>query len=514
MVERAKRGSHNIKWEELALEFMRRLEAGWLPTEVNLRDFIREMTDRYYFSEEEPNMFDPKLNTLEGVAPGWLLDKKWRPLPWCVVMGNGFDVAAGIRKLINVGQDESLISIMLEGWRLKGDPHIGQIVAEKDLAAHIQDLKRLQSSTHSGERRLFGYIFCGWHNSALLAISQRDHTASWKEERLVLLVVRQLLLFCAFDVQRVAYFLRESAQEPLAGLYDRVEGEFGYVRASTLKSSYETSAEDREEMFTTFRPIRKSDLKDMEVPPAPKRRGAPASDPKRERPKSRLWPVVARSLKEMPKEQIAEIAPVLNDVIPNLRRVIRGFEREFIEAIKKKQALPSMVATYRFSGLEPMECLLVAVLRLVQAESFYIRLYNDYLKNRDQAGAHPVHLIFTEGPLRPGKTSARYPASCGLPAFSADDVLLGRAVVLAGEYRRLIVKNASRSGKDPEAGTVRGDRDFHSAMTQAKGFLSRVGERELRDGEAPAGSERRTFYLLDVLPDMRLARWPRWDLPV
>lgn len=508
MGERTKRGSHNIDWEELALEFMRRLHVGWLPTEANIEDFILEMAHRYYFGEEGPNIFDPNLNTLEGAAPGWLLDRKWHPLPWCVVMDDGFDVAAGIRKLIHVGQDESLIAIMLEGWRLKGDPNIGQIASEKDLAAHTQDLERLQGSTHPGERRLFGYIFCGWHHSALRTISQRDYTSSWKEERLVLLVVRQLLLLCAFDVQRVAYFLRESAQEPLPGLYDRVEGEFGYVRASTLTSSYETSAEDREEMFTKFRPIQQSDLKDSEVPPAPRRRGAPASDPKRERPKTRLWPIVARSLEEMPREQIAKIAPVLNEVIPNLRRVIRGFEGALIEAIKKKQPLPSMVATYRFSGLEPMECLLVAVLRLVQAESFYIRLYNDYLKNRGQAGAYPVHFIFTEGPLRPGKTSARYPMSCGLPAFSADDILLGRAVVLAGEYRRLIVKNASRSGKDPEAGSVRGDRDFHSAMTRAKAFLMKVGERQDSDREARAGSERKTFHLLDVLPEARLDRWP------
>lgn len=514
MVERAKRGSHNINWEELALEFMRRLQAGWLPTETNLRDFVEEMAGRFHFGAKEPNIFDPNLNTLEGVAPGWLLDRKWHPLPLCVVMDDGFDVAAGIRKLIHVGQDESLITIMLEGWRLKGDPNIGQLASEKDIAAHIRDLERLQSSTHPGERKLFGSIFCGAHNSALFAISQQDHTASWKEERLVLLVVRQLLLLCAFDVQRVAYFLRESAQEPLPGLYDRVEDEFGYVRASTLKSSYETSAEDREEMFATFRTIRKSDLKDMEIPQAPKRRGAPASDPKRERPKSRLWPIVARSLKEMPKEQIAVIAPVLNAVIPNLRRVIRGFEGEFIEATKKKQALPSMATTYRFSGLEPMECLLVAVLRLVQAESFYVRLYNDYLKHRGQPGARPPHLIFMDGPPEEGETSIRHPASSGLPAFSAGDVLLGRAVVLAGEYRRLIVKNASRSGKDPEAGTVRGDRDFHFAMAGAQAFLMKVGERQKTDGMAPTGSERRTFYLLDVLPDMRLDRWRRWDLPV
>lgn len=507
MAEKVKRGSHNIRWEEIAEAVVERIKERWLPTPENVQAFIAEMRFRYEHGVSDIDIFDRDLRTLERAPPGWLLSKV-RPLPWPVVADDHFNVVRGVSKLIHVGQDTTLINFVVQGWRIEGGVWKDANETWDDFERHVEDLKRLQGSGHTGERMLFRLIFTGWHRSALVAIERGNYSSSWTEERLVLVLVRQLLILCAFDLQRVAYYLRECAQEPLPGLFDRVEGEFGYVRASAVRSAFLTSVEDRRTAFDKFRSFNEADLDEMIVPPVPKRRGAPSSDPKKERPKLRMWPIVAAGLDGMTKGQVAAIGQALNQMIPTLQEAISQSEGKFIDAIKEDRELESMLAHYRLSGLEPMECLMITVLRFVQAEAFYMRSYEEYVKSRRQPGARPLSLLFAEGRVEPGKLSRRSPASVGLPAFCPDEISLGRAITLCGEYRRVIVKNAGRSGKDREAAVDPVDRDFAAAMVTAKDFLGMMGERHWSDSKCPEGSERRTFYLLDVFPDMRLGLWP------
>ncbi len=68
-------------------------------------------------------------------------------------------------------------------------------------------------------------------------------------------------------------------------------------------------------------------------------------------------------------------------------------------------------------------------------------------------------------------------------------------------------------------GAVLGDKDLHSRSTPDEGraknvgkqpmdaaaaFLSRVGERQIGDDHGGPHDDRRTLYLLDVLPEHRL----------
>jgi hypothetical protein len=506
---------------------MARMADGWLPTKKNMDLLTEEFRVRHHDGLKEINIFEPELTTLKGMPPGWLLDKKM-PLPFSAVRAKDFDVQAGIGKLIHVGKDESMIHTVLEGWRLPGDAQRGLGATHRDLAFHIEILTQLQTSLRPDDRLLFELIFTGRHRSALEAIENKAHGQTWKEEELLLTLVRQLLVLCAFDVQRLTYFLRESAQEPLPGILERVEDEFGYTRASTIKSALMSSLACRDAAFDEFQPFKPSDLNDMTLPDSPKRRGAPASDPKRESPTSRLQRGVSPVLRSMTREQVIPIGHALNRSIPALQQARSGSEGFLLDAMKNGIELPDMLPNYRFSGLGPTECLLVALLRLVQAEQHYMVCYERYLEGRGRPGATPVRHIFFTKPSKPtggiehSSCSFGLPAfpfrmakptggmehsSCsfGLPAFQARMVRIGRVIELAGEYRRLILKPAGRSGKDNDFGASSADRDFSKPMKKAKRFLLKMGEQRLADHSGPADCRRRTFYLLDVHPGARLA---------
>lgn len=373
MSDRKKRGSHNVRWEEISRRVLDKVAQGWVPT----------------LAKSEANIFDPALDTLEKAAPGWLSDKIM-PLSWNTVMARDFDVAAGIEKMIHVGRDEGLIEDVFSGWSSRHAARLSRGTLKAEYHHHIRCLKRLQGSANAVERRLFGLIFIGMHRSALRAIEDRCYGSDWTEEGLVLLVVRQLLVLCAFDVQRLAYYLRESAQEPLPGLLDRVEGEYGYIRASAVKSALMSSASALEESIEKFRPFADADLEDIRVPAPPKRRGAPVADPRRESPTIRIWNLAAAAVGGMSRDQIAPIGHALNEVIPGLRGSLTHGGDVLRAALKDDTELPEMLTHYRFSGLDPSACLLVALLRFVQAEQYYLGIYDRYLKETKRGTPLPL----------------------------------------------------------------------------------------------------------------------------
>lgn len=501
--DRKKRGSHNVDWEEISRRVLDRVAQGWVPTLANKLALVEELRAELHDGKSEPNIFDPGLGTLERVAPGWL-SEKIMPFSWDTVLARDFDVAEGVEKLIHVGRDEGLIEDVFSGWRSKHAARLSGGTIKAEYHHHIRCLKRLQGSEIADERRLFGLIFIGMHRSALEAIEDRCYGSDWSEEGLVLLVVRQLLVLCAFDVQRLAFYLRESAQEPLPGLIDRVEGEYGYIRASAVKSALMSSASALDEALEKFRPFADADLDDMTMPAPPKRRGAPVSDPRKESPTIRIWNVAATALGGMSRDQLAPLGHALNGAIPELQRLPTHEGDVLRAAIEDGTELPEMLTHYRFSGLDPSACLLVTLLRLVQAEQYYLGIYDRYLRDRERGTPVRLSQMFIEARAKPGTSGDRRPQSPGLPAFRPGAVNIGRVVMLAGTYQRLIIKHAGRAGKEDDLGLSGSDSNFRKPMKKAKLFLKKVGERRNEDHVGPATCERRTFYLLDVHPEWRL----------
>jgi hypothetical protein len=109
----------------------------------------------------------------------------------------------------------------------------------------------------------------------------------------------------------------------------------------------------------------------MTVPDPPKRRGAPASDPRRETPTIQIWNLVAPALASMSREQLAAAGHALNKATPGLKGSPPQPEDVLLNGLEHSTELPEMLTHYRFSGLDPSACLLVALLRFVQAEQYY-----------------------------------------------------------------------------------------------------------------------------------------------
>jgi hypothetical protein len=145
-----------------------------------------------------------------------------------------------------------------------------------------------------------------------------------------------------------------------------------------------------------------------------------------------------------------------------------------------------------FSGLTVLQANAVAILRFCQVERQLERLVQEGLTPRK--GKKPRQLT-------------------SIPAYrKLDKASMTRARNLLHAYRRGYPDkdfDSVSKGSDGvlESGEMRDLRGIgQTALDRAETFLCGLGRRRLGDNHGPLESVRRTFYLLDVIPDIRLCR--------
>ena len=135
-----------------------------------------------------------------------------------------------------------------------------------------------------------------------------------------------------------------------------------------------------------------------------------------------------------------------------------------------------------FTGLSPVTAAAVTVLRYVQAEQ-QIREFIE-------------EIVPFEG--------VRLVPRCGtaLPALRKTDLKRGsieRAKALLAGYRDAILNDRDNTGAEASGGAG------EQAIGKAIQFLETLGERRVEDHHGEPGSARRSYYLLDVIPEHRLS---------
>ena len=160
-----------------------------------------------------------------------------------------------------------------------------------------------------------------------------------------------------------------------------------------------------------------------------------------------------------------------------------------------------------WSGLDGLQPLAVSILRLLQAEAFMPDLVTEVYRSVNTRCPSLVDVKYKR--LR--RDGA--PAYGFLPGFDVSELIPGwreRGRMLMTGYRRAIVQDADldsvrrAEGRSIDDSTDAANDDTY--FDPAIDFLVARGERVFADYEGGVTCERRTFYLLDVLPDIRLSR--------
>ncbi len=426
---------------------------------------------------DQPKVLFDAAHTLEEVPLG-ILSHKEEPLPVELLPTSSQELLDLCTRLISVVPDKHLVALIVSGWPA------GNLVG---LETHVANLWHLRESDYD----LYRYLVCGQHYCARTRALEGRRPEGWTQAAFDHVLARMALLWCARDVQ--VTFARNARLE---------SNPFGTVAAPSLPSGKRLFLDSSYRVLSpeTVVEIARPDHAMFERTLA--MRGKPEKDQKNflknEGMNSRRFRRAHGDAKRSYAGGSGRVSSFLvHEQVARAKEEKERLEQTnpFWRHLANPVAEPPLARTFAqlcLTGLTVVTANAVSILRYCQAEKEIEQL----IARTEDAGAH-----------RPFSGSMS-----GYTAATLDAAGMKRARNLLRAYRARFpdkdFASVSGSAQEPHyPGEILslpgiGQRPLNAAAE----FLLRCGARRPEDHHGPIASERRTFYLLDVLPDLRLSR--------
>ena len=474
-----------------------------LPTLENLQEFLRrQFAMNYYGGVEEKDfghrLFDPACNDVRTLPSG-LLGQKEEPLPPDLVPKTRKDLENLFRAYVNCNGDEPLIELTVAAWRRPVENR------QPTIGSHARDMWDLAQASPDH----FENLICSQHGSSVKKALDGELPNRFPWERFAVLTARTAHLWCARDAQMVMGMVYRAEHKPFGewGPNERLgapAGEFfvcdggAPVPHSAIKAG--RSDRDLAEQIFINRHLGAEELE------------ARFFQLTEDRPHFRTLYSTLQS--GMTPDTERKLRPTILGLLEAVSTLAgHGGGDEFWKEISQPRTSADLngktFSHLWFSGLSAVTACAVPILRLVQFESeIESMLKKCYLEHRE---GHPFSGIEFAAFPRKKSAGAKRP-NRKLPPGSLD-----RARKLLDANRRVLLQDKNWRSQTYLTDDARGeaysddvvpsqwDVGGHSCRRAAK-FLERMGQRSIEDHQGDRFSERRTFYLLDVLPDIRFAR--------
>lgn len=425
--------------------------------------------------ERQLDLFGPGFAGWDGVGAA-VLDDRELPIPDALLPQTREDTLRLCAQLIDRGENGDLVNLVTESWNI-------------DFARFVNRLWQ----TAADDRPFFNAVVSGRHRSAFVYMRDARIPLALTPATALALIANMGLLWCAHDVQLTAARLRGAARRPLGKFLPETKllsvaavHRVGRRLFHPMKRALDAYCTD-EELAQGKRPPKtighafeilfiRRHVEDSGVPP-----------------ESGPW------------------KKFLDRLVVRVRAFLEKVSDPWWDEIqlKKPSGLYSRTKFSQiwWSGLDGLQPLAVSILRLLHAEAFMSDLVAEVYRAVNPRCSSLVGTKYRR------LQRAGAPAYGFLPALAVADLNPGwrkRGRLLMTGYRRAIVvdgnldsgKRAAKRSLDDSTDVANDDTFFEPAIA----FLIARGEREIADHEGGPTCERRTFYLLDVLPDIRLSR--------
>lgn len=464
------------------------LKDAGLPDVDTLRNLINGLIAAYREGVGDPadhdlRIFDPNLKDLSSLPIG-LLDHKELPLPDALIPRSRDDLLALCERMIVRSGNSELIAYVVAGWPgclasrrdIRGIEPIAINEATAFLHAHVDRLWHLSIAAPD----IYAAIVTGRHGTAVKLLRRNGHQDSLDADDILTLIAQQGLIWCCHDLQLILTRGHAAAVKPLGALISTNQIEIKPERIANdlkpyllllrmLMAEYVTTDEEAHPYFP--RPV-PGDIPDD---------------------------AHARILGGAVKHDLNVLVVGLGadrvalDQLIEYMRDVRGCAddrmREILDQPVTANELEAHFPGVWFSGLSHVQVAAVSILRYLQAEAWIERLVGEVFPSHDAARPAP----------RDGMA---------MPPFAAGDLSSGwrgHARDLLYLYRREVLHDKSAPEPDKSL-AYRARNAGNPSIDKALVFLHDRPQRLISDDTGDADSVERTFYLIDVIPEARLAR--------
>jgi len=421
-------------------------------------------------------IFDPKLRDLAElplaaltVKPAWL--------PQSLVPVTQEELLRFSRRLIDRGEDQDYIDLMLLGWP-----------AGDTLSTHVADLWALRAANGP----LYELIVRSFHGDGLQCALSQQWTGQLSRAQFESMIVRQELLWCAQDLQITTARAGVATRRPFGKLLTTT---MRVIKPGTVLRLMRAALAVLKLSAATFKTVKE---------------GAADNEEELKGPIARPIHVFAKQKIESGNKSVAAYQIELEDSMPLIRMELDAIEAR-IDALEKFHSSPEALAASKsasnkfkffhqiwYSDLTPAAGVMVSAIRMALAERHLARMV---AKAATPTPDDPL-LVREVAPLP------------GLPQDETErDTVLTRALDIAYGARRAILRDDdlnSRSKHVTADYRLNRDKDDKAGpfLEAAVKFLDAAGRRDAEAHLHPTADDRaRTFFYMDVTPEARLRAW-------
>ncbi|RYY23281.1 MAG: hypothetical protein EOP62_20705 [Sphingomonadales bacterium] len=407
-------------------------------------------------------IFHPQLDDLTKLPVG-LLDHKEVALPPELLPESKDEVRALCERMIIRNRNAELIDLVVIGWPGEGSP-------KDKLERHVSDLWQLRSV----QPGLYRALICGQHKLVTQYLWRKVPPRPFTRPQLRRMLLCQGLLWCTNDLQLILARNALGERNPLGA----------FVVSGKLQLEPVRLVNDLKGHLLLLRI-----LLDLYVTIAEQNEGRDIAGV----PENPIAQLLKSRIEKFAKEQKMDLAAfrtTLDATVPHMKRLLRKPGKKFrraLEAPDNATDLPKHFSGIWFSGLTNLQASAVALLRYLQAETELDKLIDGLAPEKGK-------IIETRDPV-------------ALATFDTSRLRRpwhGRAMDMFRLYRRELLKDVKFRNTDSVTGNRK--KDGAPAINVAKRFLEERGERLIGDDKDKDNCPRRTFYLLDIIPEARLHR--------
>ena len=419
-------------------------------------------------------IFDPALSDLSRLPMG-VLDQKEELLPGKYVPHSLAGLTDLTERMISGTRDKILIETLTQGWPGHGS-------GEQRLNDHLGKLQQIQKS----HPPLYWALVTGRHRRVVLALRDGRYAgmstaaAAALQEPDTRAAIRsalecQTLLWCAHDVQMILARNAKATSNPLG---DMLLSDKTVVEPATVMNEAREMRDALTSLLNAYRIQHDAGVEHCANNPDIMESG------------------LIRRLRRQVEGQAAvhgvnpdRLTGRLSSLMDSLDKRLQGANDAFLQQLmvpRKANLGHKSFQPMWFSGLAPLAASSVAILRYQQAEVQTKALIDELL------------------PVRGIRPAARY--GMALPAFDQRHMPKGwrqRSRDLLHEWRSSLLKDKDLHSRSPND-IFRSERTGDQPLRAALAFMDLVGNRRIGDDHGDQSDIRRTFYLLDVLPEHRL----------
>ena len=470
-----------------------------IPNHMRIDQVVSDLYDEFRSGGHDADEFDsilfnPDCHDLRDLPPA-VLEARELPPPFTVIFDKRFCLFRFNRRLIHAGEDPVLVAEVERALERTG--------ISTRISDHSSSLQDLARSRDENGHLFFQHVVCGRHRSALCLLRDKGPFEELSMRDCLDMVLMQTLLFCARDLQVNASLVHQAVKQPIPELLPKVDG---YIQADGIQTIFRPMFEDAELCLSQYKcpQMREAERIHRITSRSPGQSLAAITDPDPAINLKQMNPLLAKRLENLNGRDLVRLRNRLDVTVPALWErlslesaplssiptsilgITSDEQRELVESSGK-----TAVAA-RYSALTPLECLSVGVCRFIQSVS--------YLASEFETMAQRYE---TDGKLLP----------CGahrLPAFDFDHLPYGSHTTvrsLVDHYRIAVLEDPGlgcKSGRDQPIADH--DTQGQNPINKAAKWLGSLDRRKLMDFEGDINSERRTFFFLDVLPELRLTR--------